>query len=175
MDLKNFEKICACKGIRMCTICENLKANLKEDNEHNNLLKYFYCQNCLECHLLKKYSDLKDVSSCCNDSLDENISVDGIFLIQNFITEQEEMFLLKEMNKNKWVDSQSGRYKQDYGPKVNFKKKKLKLERFTGLPFYSQVLTERLKTIDDATIKSAEFHPVELCNLKYESERGFEF
>jgi alkylated DNA repair protein alkB family protein 4 len=171
---KSIEKSCACKGVRTCTICENQEANFKE-YQHDEILQYVYCQKCFMCHLLKTNNDFEDVSNYCNDSLQEKIKVDGIFLFQNFITDQEEKFLLKEINKNKWIDSQSGRFKQDYGPKVNFKKKKLKLERFTGLPFYSQVITERLNKIDVSIVKDAEFHPVELCNLKYENERGLKF
>ena len=58
---------------------------------------------------------------------------------------------------------------QDFGPKVNFKKKKVQLGRFSGLPNYSQFFIKRLqKTVPQL----ANFHPVELCNLDYCPERG---
>ena len=57
---------------------------------------------------------------------------------------------------------------QDYGPKVNFKKKRLKTSVFTGLPYFSKVLVDRMKRSDVLE----DFEPVELCNLEYDSERG---
>ena len=53
-------------------------------------------------------------------------------------------------------------YFQDYGPKVNFKKKKLKCGVFSGLPAYSQWLVERVWKQPSL----ADFMPVELCNLE---------
>lgn len=165
-------KDCACKGIRVCVKCEHLKANTLKNENESKVSQYLFCEKCLVCHLIKTDSDLESASNCCNNSsYHENISINGISLVQNFINAHEEEYLLHEINKSKWVDSQSGRFKQDYGPKVNFKKKKLKLERFTGLPSYSKIFMERL----NSTIKDSPFHPVELCNLKYEFERGLNY
>ena len=61
-----------------------------------------------------------------------------------------------------------GRFKQDYGPKVNFKKKKIKADEFKGLPFYSKFFIDRFNSLPILT----DFIPVELCNLKYEQERA---
>ena len=58
---------------------------------------------------------------------------------------------------------------QDYGPKVNFKRHKVKLGHFSGLPGYSRSLVERLTT---SLPSLADFHPVELCNLDYCPMRG---
>ena len=57
---------------------------------------------------------------------------------------------------------------QDYGPKVNFKKKKLKTSVFSGLPSLSRALVERMS--QHAVL--AGFAPVELCNLDYSPARG---
>jgi hypothetical protein len=57
---------------------------------------------------------------------------------------------------------------QDYGPKVNFKRKKLKVADFTGLPEYSKYIYEKMRKMDILS----DFTPVELCNLEYSSERG---
>jgi hypothetical protein len=100
---------------------------------------------------------------------EELFNINGIFIKNEFITSNEEINLIDEMNKSDWIDSQSGRFKQDYGPKVNFKKKKLKLNEFKGLPMYSKLLIDRFKT----GLKQLEsFEPVELCNLRYECERS---
>ena len=58
---------------------------------------------------------------------------------------------------------------QDYGPKVNFKRRNLKLGSFCGLPPFSRLLVERMRGLVDTL---ADFTPVELCNLDYQPERG---
>lgn len=57
---------------------------------------------------------------------------------------------------------------KDYGPKVNFKRRKIKSDVFTGLPDFSRVLYKRMKSTD--ILK--DFEPVEQCNLEYLPERG---
>ena len=52
---------------------------------------------------------------------------------------------------------------------MNFKKKKLKSGKFTGLPNFSQFFVERLKK---DVLQLENFQPVELCNLDYSPERG---
>ena len=58
---------------------------------------------------------------------------------------------------------------QDFGPQVNFKKRKLKLDNFTGLPQFSRVLVKRMWSVIPAL---SDFQPVELCNLEYMPDRG---
>ena len=58
---------------------------------------------------------------------------------------------------------------QDYGPKVNFKRRKLKLGVFCGLPSFVQPFVTRMREQVDIL---ADFTPVELCNLDYHPERG---
>ncbi|XP_006007861.2 alpha-ketoglutarate-dependent dioxygenase alkB homolog 4 isoform X3 [Latimeria chalumnae] len=57
---------------------------------------------------------------------------------------------------------------QDYGPKVNFKKQKLKAGGFSGLPSFSRMIVDRMRQH-----KFLEgFKPVEQCNLDYSPMRG---
>jgi len=51
---------------------------------------------------------------------------------------------------------------------VNFKKKKLRLGSFAGLPRYSRPLVDRFADYSCLT----NFIPVELCNLEYLPQRG---
>ncbi|XP_061460568.1 alpha-ketoglutarate-dependent dioxygenase alkB homolog 4 isoform X2 [Rhineura floridana] len=57
---------------------------------------------------------------------------------------------------------------QDYGPKVNFKKHKLKAGSFSGLPSFSQEIVARMRS--HSMLK--DFSPIEQCNLDYGPERG---
>lgn len=87
---------------------------------------------------------------------------------ENFIDELEEKQLVENIDGIPWVLSQSGRRKHDFGPKVNFKKKKLKTDCFVGFPAYSGYLLDRLNSV---TVLE-DFQPVEMCNLEYEPSRG---
>ena len=60
---------------------------------------------------------------------------------------------------------------QDYGPKVNFKRQKVKLGSFNGLPPFSEGLVKRMQSEIDLE-ELGGFTPVELCNLDYSPERG---
>ncbi|GAU90878.1 hypothetical protein RvY_03236 [Ramazzottius varieornatus] len=92
-----------------------------------------------------------------------------IFLTSDFITAAEEQELMKQIDERFWVPSQSGRRKQDYGPKVNFKRRKVQLvKEFCGLPDYSSSLLCRMLTHPQLR----DFQCVELCNLEYVPERA---
>jgi alkylated DNA repair protein alkB family protein 4 len=88
----------------------------------------------------------------------------------NFISEDEERKLVEDIDKGEWLPSQSGRFKQDYGPRANYKRKKLKLDKFQGLPKYSQYIRNRLA--EGEIYELSDFIPVEQCNLDYRPELG---
>jgi len=92
----------------------------------------------------------------------------GVYVETNFISEEEENLLCQGIDQIPWVDSQSGRRKQDFGPKVNFKKKKIRIDTFQGFPAFSRFIIDRMKSVD----KLADFLAVEMCNLEYVPSRG---
>lgn len=57
---------------------------------------------------------------------------------------------------------------QDFGPKVNFKKRRVRLGGFNGLPVSSRKLLERMQQEPFLS----DFRPVEQCNLDYNPQRG---
>lgn len=85
-----------------------------------------------------------------------------------FLTSEEEFEIVSGIDNTPWVSSQSGRCKQDFGPKVNFKRKKLKFESFNGFPSHSRALVDRLQTVQVLS----DFCAVEMCNLNYEPSKG---
>lgn len=105
--------------------------------------------------------------------LPQFVPVKGITLISNVINEDEEQLIVSLIDDpatpSPWVSSQSGRRKQDYGPKVNFRKQKVKLTGFHGLPDYGHKLFRKLSMVTEVL---NDFIPVELCNLEYVPERG---
>jgi len=101
-------------------------------------------------------------------ALDLAFRLGEVRLLPDFVSEAEERALLAEIDARPWVESQSGRRKQDYGPQPNFKRRRLKLASFSGLPAYWGPLAARLAALPWL----ADFHAVELCNLEYQAPRG---
>uniref|UniRef100_UPI00398E4194 alpha-ketoglutarate-dependent dioxygenase alkB homolog 4 isoform X1 n=2 Tax=Pristiophorus japonicus TaxID=55135 RepID=UPI00398E4194 len=149
---------CSCKGIRSCLSCE------RAGRPGEALAKFQRRKYNFSYHPssgLAVGDDSSSLSGC-------TFPFPGVFLSDNFVNEEEETELVNWMDSNEWKPSQSGRKKQDYGPKVNFKKHKLKVERFSGLPCFSHLLIDRM--MQHPVLK--DFLPVEQCNLDYRPEQG---
>lgn len=101
----------------------------------------------------------------------DSVAIDGVTVISDFISQEEENLLIQTIDTIKpWIESQEGRRKQDYGPKVNFLKRKVSVGNFGGFPDFSVSLIERMLTRYHKL-----FHnliPVEFCILEYTPERG---
>ncbi|KAJ7997006.1 hypothetical protein DPEC_G00224430 [Dallia pectoralis] len=155
MAVEMLRSKCGCKGIRTCLICECVNGKqLLLDNGQSPWHNFIY-DPCLRRAVLSDGGSL-------------SFPFSGIYLWNNFITEEEEKDLITNMDLNSWKDSQSGRRKQDFGPKVNFKKRKVRLGDFCGLPAISRNLVCRMS--QEPVL--AGFQPVEQCNLEYHPHRG---
>ncbi|KAF7244407.1 hypothetical protein EYD10_09391 [Varanus komodoensis] len=141
---------CGCKGIRACLLCEAAPPPQKNAN-------FVYCP-------LTGFAVGEKESKFAGWAF----PFPGVFLLENFISGDEELKIVELMDRNAWKPSQSGRRKQDYGPKVNFKKRKLKVGTFAGLPCFSQEIVARMRNY--SVLEG--FFPVEQCNLDYGPERG---
>ncbi|XP_075761087.1 alpha-ketoglutarate-dependent dioxygenase alkB homolog 4 isoform X2 [Pelodiscus sinensis] len=145
---------CGCKGIRSCLLCEGPAPAAPPPQEKGN---FTYCP-----------ATGLAVGNECSEFAGWAFPFPGVFLLEEFISQDEEYKMVQLMDQDDWKLSQSGRRKQDYGPKVNFKKKKLKTGGFFGLPSFSQEIVQRMK----AHSALEDFFPVEQCNLDYLPERG---
>ncbi|XP_067113545.1 alpha-ketoglutarate-dependent dioxygenase alkB homolog 4 [Osmerus mordax] len=155
MDEEQATPGCGCKGIRSCLKCENVKGKTELNENGQTMYHDFIYDPILQLALRK---DCEQVS----------FPFPGVFLWENFISEEDEIELAEKMDRNVWRESQSGRKKQDYGPKVNFKKHKVRVGGFCGLPDISQKLVQRMS--QEPVL--AGFQPVEQCNLDYSPQRG---
>lgn len=90
-------------------------------------------------------------------------------LADNFLTEDECNKLVEGVDDTLgWDASQSGRRKKNFGPKVNFKKKKLTVGKFQGFPELTKFVRDRLKSIQ----LLSDFETIEECFLEYDTARG---
>ncbi|XP_017795324.1 PREDICTED: alpha-ketoglutarate-dependent dioxygenase alkB homolog 4 [Habropoda laboriosa] len=85
-----------------------------------------------------------------------------------FLNHYEIKTLVKALEEIPWEVSQSGRRKQNFGPKCNFKKKKLQLGPFNGFPKSTQFVQQKFS--EDPILKT--FQTVEQCTLEYNPIRG---
>ncbi|XP_076453249.1 alpha-ketoglutarate-dependent dioxygenase alkB homolog 4-like [Babylonia areolata] len=152
---------CGCKGIRSCFICEGRKSDAGyKTAESSQPTIYTYCSECCIA--------FQETSTRHPEHHSNSMPFKGITILQDFISKEEEDLLQDHIYKAPFVLSQSGRRKQDFGPKVNFKKKKLRADKFSGLPSYAKFLYDRMQTHPELS----DFLPVELCNLEYCADRG---
>ncbi|KAF5396085.1 Alpha ketoglutarate dependent [Paragonimus heterotremus] len=158
-------QLCGCKGVRSCTLCGDAKSTAYEIP-----LPVFTLNFCKVCdHVFSGTTH-----ACCRPECVKDVKFDGVFILTDFVNEEEESFLLNAIDQNPWVLSQSGRRKQDYGPKVNFKRRRVTYGRFTGLPAYCRFLVDRINQTlgNHPRLQHPAFYPVELCNLEYNPDRG---
>ncbi|XP_032901888.1 alpha-ketoglutarate-dependent dioxygenase alkB homolog 4 isoform X1 [Amblyraja radiata] len=149
---------CGCKGIRSCLRCEQARGPVDLCPKLQRR-KYHFTYH------LESGLAVADYSTCLTGWA---FPFPGVFLAEKFVNEEEEAEMVNLMDNNEWKLSQSGRRKQDYGPKVNFKKRKLKVGCFSGLPCNSLSLMDRMTQC--SVLK--DFLPVEQCNLDYRPEHG---
>jgi len=99
--------------------------------------------------------------------LTENqLAMVGIKVLKNFVDKQLHDKLVNHLSASQWVNSQSGRRKVDFGPKVNFKKQKIKLnENFEGFPII-------LKPVVDKLVSKLGFLAHEILYLEYNPSKG---
>uniref|UniRef100_A0A8C0MPL5 AlkB homolog 4, lysine demethylase n=1 Tax=Canis lupus familiaris TaxID=9615 RepID=A0A8C0MPL5_CANLF len=149
---------CGCKGIRTCLICERQRGGDPPwQHPPQKTHRFIY------------YSDTGwAVGAEESDFEGWAFPFPGVTLIEDFVTQEEEAEMVQLMDREPWKLSQSGRRKQDYGPKVNFRKQKLKTTGFRGLPSFSRDVVRRMALYPILE----DFRPVEQCNLDYCPERG---
>lgn len=157
---------CGCKGCRTCLICETqhgadkLKLQLELDKNKG----YVYCPFCNKAWKGWDMDLYKEHPHHEGDSID----YPGVYIQLDFINEEEEKQLMENIDDVPWDISQSGRRKQNYGPKTNFKKKKVVLGSFEGFPEFSKFLQDRFASVE--LLK--DYQTIEQCSLEYDPSKG---
>ncbi|XP_043246244.1 alpha-ketoglutarate-dependent dioxygenase alkB homolog 4-like [Amphibalanus amphitrite] len=92
----------------------------------------------------------------------------GVDIVLDIISEEEERSLMSDIDAIPWDLSQSGRRKQNFGPKTNFNRRKLKMGSFKGFPEFGRRVQERL-TREPVL---AGYQTIEQCSLEYKANEG---
>ena len=145
----NTDRTCGCKGFNSCLICE-AEFGIESSDPAQERIDQFEEERefCIDCsRLFNKKND----ENCCEKTSEEPV-FQGIKIIRDFITLDEEKTLLEDLDEAPWTTSQSGRRKQNYGPRANFKKRKAKLGAFQGFPMPTKFIQERFKTVSSIQV-----------------------
>lgn len=127
-------------------------------------LIYHFCPSCQDKAWINDNHEIHSSHEDC-------ISIKGVMVDPEFISEEEEKDLIQHIDSsNRWVSSQEGRSKQDYGPKINFLAQKASLGNFQGFPKFSKKLVDRMTQRFSDLMK--DFIPVEFCILEYTPNRS---
>lgn len=156
---------CGCKGIRTCLLCEK-KYGLQEKSfdSSESSQSYSYCCYCGKCHLGRNTTGRLNEIPCSEDG----VVIPGIYIKPDFLPVDEELKLVEDLDKIPWTLSQSGRRKQNFGPKCNFRKRKLKIGEFNGFPVCGKFVQDKFKEIE--LLK--DFITIEQCSLEYDPNKG---
>ncbi|XP_055389442.1 alpha-ketoglutarate-dependent dioxygenase alkB homolog 4 [Condylostylus longicornis] len=158
---------CGCKGCRTCLLCEK-EYNLNKKGffeQFQDLNPYSFCPKCNKLYPgWNCFKILEDHPNHSNDGID----FPGMLVQLNFLSVNEGEELTKSLDELPWCDSQSGRRKQNFGPKTNFKKRKLQNGNFNGFPISTKFCQDRFKEIE--LLK--EFQTIEQCTLEYNPDKG---
>lgn len=161
----NTTRDCGCKGYRSCFICEK-QFGIKKSEEAVDRVKSFentfvFCSGCQ-----KIYPGWDTFDECKHK--EEGQSYPGVQIIENFISVEEEATLIKDLDDIPWSSSQSGRRKQNFGPKANFKKRKTKPGDFKGFPATTKFIQDRFLEVPALE----DYKTVEQCSIEYRPETG---
>lgn len=161
------EPKCSCKGVRSCLTCEGVKEPSKHAISKRKVRHaYTFCADCRLCW--PGWLDALTEGAQNSGGYLPPLKIPGIEIYEEFLTREEEASLANAIDARDWVGSQSGRLKQDFGPRVNFKKKRVRAGEFAGLPAYFTSVEQKMARCSVVS----DFEAVELCNLDYSPKRG---
>lgn len=102
--------VCGCSGVRSCLLCEKQSTLRYNTKDKPTTLCYEFCITCAR--TIHKGSKCKhaEITETPIESLPA--ALDGICVIENFVTKEEETLIVAQIDKTEWKNSQSGRRKQ---------------------------------------------------------------
>lgn len=140
-------KSCACTGVRWCASCRDPRVRRRHRMDDPVRIPNLLSTRPRDPGPIPNSRDgfhyfdldLQSVPSCPEFR--------GVHVFRDFFSADEAQRLLREVEEAPFVAAQSGKFKQHYGPKVNFNKQKINATRFRGLPDYAHRIESRLRTL----------------------------
>ena len=189
---KNKKNIIESKEINLDNLIEKNEEDINNESLNMKIKSYYINTNKLKSYLNElKYEiiieniikeeieRIKEEIDINNNKIEEIENIenifDGIYIIENIYNdENKQEKLIKEINNNKWNNSQSGRMKQDYGPKINYKKRKVKKEEKNELipEYINELIINDLQKINNKLLNLSDFKVKGVGNLLYYSSQG---
>ncbi|RZC33816.1 hypothetical protein BDFB_003819 [Asbolus verrucosus] len=160
----NKPRPCGCKGCRTCLICEKNYGITSKNVDLEKENSYVYCPHCDKAWPGWDPDEYKKHPK--HDG--EPLEYPGVHVKLEFLTPEEEHKLMEGIDRRPWSPSQSGRRKQNMGPKCNFKKNKIREGAFDGFPKFSKFVQDKF----GETPILKDFTTIEQCFLEYSPERG---
>lgn len=165
MELQNKPRPCGCKGCRTCLDCEQtygiISKPVKLPKEKGTYVYCPFCNKAWEGWAVSQYKEHPNHRG-------SPVEYSGVYIDLNFLSEEEEECLMNGIDGMTWSLSQSGRRKQNFGPKCNFKKRKLQLGDFKGFPSFSRFVQDKFQHVPILE----GFQTIEQCSLEYTPEKG---
>lgn len=188
---------CSCAGIRFCAKCRGSSRvqqlfngsvplssarsviEKQQDNERLSSCSFAVIGKsslsfCIECASVFK-SEVP-IKSCADHqgAVATGITISGLAVFRDTLTEEDETAVIRFLDDSRpfppWKESQSGRRKQDYGPKRNFKKKKIKVTEIPGMPLVFEsvfaVISSMVETFTGKAYRIAEVSALEYMEGK---------
>ncbi|XP_067625458.1 alpha-ketoglutarate-dependent dioxygenase alkB homolog 4 [Eurosta solidaginis] len=159
---------CGCKGVRTCLQCEQ-DFNIEKPSllqQMKQLEAFSFCPLCER--IFKGWDPWQVRAQHPAHKKNDGLLLPGMYVKENFLSANEGELLMQKLDAMPWAASQSGRRKQNFGPKTNFRQRKLKNGIFNGFPASTRFVQERLRKEP----LLSEFQTIEQCSLEYEPAKG---
>ncbi|XP_014086244.1 alpha-ketoglutarate-dependent dioxygenase alkB homolog 4 [Bactrocera oleae] len=159
---------CGCKGVRTCLQCEK-DFNIQKPSllqQLKDLQAFSFCPLCERLFEGWNPWEVRDQHPEHNNH--EGLPFPGMFVQEQFLCTNESEELMENLDVLPWAISQSGRRKQNFGPKANFRQRKLKNGNFNGFPLSTRFIQQRLREVPILS----DFQTIEQCSLEYEPSKG---
>lgn len=162
------DKSCGCKGANYCLQCSSDPAAFISESSVS--ASYIYCPLCkLAWPGWGPIDAWRREHPHHNHHSGPSLALDGVTVALDVMSEHEERRLLADIDSLPWHQSQSGRRKQNFGPRCNFKRRRLSVAGFAGFPWFGRWLQHDLIGRVPAL---ADFTTIEQCSLEYRAETG---
>ncbi len=173
------KKTCVCQGIRWCAACTHPQLRREHGMHAPFLLPAALANGPPSVNSDDSIVHAFDPSRQCAPTAP---SLRGLRVVPDFITTEEAIDLLSQIEARPFEPAQSGKGKQHFGPRINFKKQRVTRPAAEPLPDYAKLIERRVRrccALDDSSLPDAAdlqralaaFRGDDLFVLRYAPER----